>query len=121
MRKVESNEKGQGGESVVREVAAKSFERDVLKTTRPVLVDFWAAWCVPCRLMALVVEELAEEYGARVEFFKLNVDENPEIATQFGVRSIPTILVFKGGELADRIVGLVPKRTLAKTVETVIG
>src|SRR5204863_1323385 len=82
-----------------------TFETDVLQNDTPVLVDFWAPWCGPCRMVAPIVEELAGEYEGRVKFVKLNTDENPQVASKYGIRSIPTLLVFKGGEIAGQIVG----------------
>src|SRR5262245_66513404 len=81
-----------------QDVTDSSFEAEVIKAERPVLVDFWAPWCGPCRMVAPIVEELAGEYEGKVDFYKLNTDENPQVSAQFGIRSIPSLLVFKGGE-----------------------
>ena len=94
-----------------------TFETDVLDNDAPVLVDFWAPWCGPCRMVAPIVEELAEEYDGRVKFVKLNTDENPQVAGKYGIRSIPTLLVFKGGEPVSQIVGFRPKSDLAKRLD----
>ncbi len=94
-----------------------TFQGDVLDNETPVLVDFWAPWCGPCRMVAPIVEELAEEYDGRVKFVKLNTDENPKVAGKYGIRSIPTLLVFKGGEPVSQIVGFRPKSDLAKRLE----
>lgn len=98
-----------------------SFDTDVVKSETPVLVDFWAVWCGPCRMIAPVVEELATEYDGKVRFAKLNVDENPVIAQQYQVRAIPTLLLFKGGRIVDQIVGAVPKRVIKSKLEGVLA
>ena len=94
-----------------------SFKADVLESDIPVLVDFWAPWCGPCRMVAPVVEEIAEQYEGKVRVVKLNTDENPNTASQYGIRSIPTLMIFKGGQRVDMVVGAVPKTTLASTLE----
>lgn len=105
---------------MTREVSDKNFETDVLQATTPVVVDFWAVWCGPCRMIAPVVEELAQQYKGQVEFVKLNVDENPETSMKYGIRSIPTLLVFKNGKPVDQVVGAVPKRELQKHVDAAL-
>jgi len=94
-----------------------NFQETVLNSDKPVLVDFLAEWCGPCRMIGPVVEELATEYDGKAVIGKLNVDENPDISMNYGVRSIPTLLVFKGGEVVDRIVGAVPKNMIASKIE----
>ena len=97
------------------------FETQVLESELPVLIDLWAPWCGPCHMVSPIVEELAEEYDGKVVFAKMNTDENPATATQFGIMSIPTLLLFKDGELVDRIVGVRPKRTLQQWIDSALG
>lgn len=94
-----------------------SFEEDVLNSDKPVLVDFWAEWCGPCRMVGPVVEELAGEYEGKAKVGKVDVDSNPEISTKYGIRSIPSLLIFKNGEVVDQIVGAVPKAQLKKQLD----
>ena len=94
-----------------------TFENDVVTNDIPVLVDFWAPWCGPCRMVAPIVEELSDEYDGKVKFVKLNTDENPQIAGKYGIRSIPTLLIFKGGEQIGQVVGFRPKSDLAKHLD----
>ena len=94
------------------EITDANFDEIVLKSDKPVLVDLWAEWCGPCRMVGPVVEELAKEYEGKAVIGKLNVDHNPNTSMKFGIRSIPTLLFFKGGQLVDRQVGAVPKAAL---------
>lgn len=105
----------------VEPVTDQTFEEAVINAQRPVLVDFWAPWCGPCRMVAPIVEELASEYAGRVDFYKLNTDENPAVATRYGIRSIPTLLVFKNGEPVGQIIGFRPKNDLKKRLDAVLG
>lgn len=94
------------------EMTDANFEAEVLKSDTPVLVDFWAVWCGPCKMIAPTVEELANEYQGKLKVGKVDVDSNQQVAQKFGVRSIPTLLIFKGGRVVDQVVGAVPKRAL---------
>ena len=98
-----------------------SFKSVVIEANVPILVDFWAPWCAPCRSIAPVVDELAGEYAGRVGFAKVNVDENPKVATDYGVRSIPTLLIFKEGKPVAQIVGMRPKAELKKQLDSVLA
>jgi len=95
-----------------------NFEKDVLKAQEPVVVDFWAEWCSPCKMIAPALDEISAELKGHVKIAKLNIDENPELATQFGVRSIPTLLMFKNGEVISNMVGAAPKNRLADWIKT---
>jgi len=98
-------------------VTDASFEQDVLKSAEPVLVDFWAPWCGPCRMVAPIVDEIAKEFAGKIKVYKLNTDENPSVASQYGIRSIPTLMIFSAGEKVDTVVGAVPKTTLSGTIK----
>jgi thioredoxin 1 len=102
------------------EITDANFEELVLKAEKPVLVDFWAEWCGPCRMIGPVVEELHGEYEGKALIGKVNVDNNPNVSAQFGVRNIPTILFIKGGEVVDKVVGAVPKAQLASKLDAIL-
>ncbi len=107
--------------SEVPAVTDATFIEEVLDSADPVLVDFWAPWCGPCRMVAPVVEEIAEQFKGKVKVVKLNTDENPNIASQYGIRSIPTLMIFKEGQKVDMVVGAVPRTTLANTLNKHLG
>ena len=98
------------------EVTDENFQQEVMKSETPVLIDFWAAWCGPCKMIGPVVEEIAKEYEGKLKVGKVDVDNNPEISMQFGIRSIPTLMVFKGGKVVEQIIGAVPKKNLMEKV-----
>ena len=102
------------------EITSANFEETVLKSDKPVLVDFWAEWCGPCRMVGPIVDELHTEYEGKAVVGKVNVDDQQEIAAQYGIRNIPTILFFKNGEIVDKNVGVAPKADLAKKIDALI-
>src|SRR5213593_1550038 len=105
----------------VRQVNERDFDQVVLKSKTPVLVDFWAEWCGPCRTLAPVVEAIAEQYGDAARVLKLNVDDSPAVAQRYGIRGIPTLILFQDGEEKDRIIGAVSKETIARAIEARVG
>ena len=102
-------------------VSDADFEEKVLESQVPVLVDFWAEWCMPCKMIAPIVEELAQEYNGKMQFAKLDVDSNPTTAIKYNIRSIPALLIFKDGKPVDQIIGAVPKAVLKKKVDAAVS
>lgn len=105
---------------MVKEVTDANFKQEVLESDKPVLLDLWAEWCGPCRMVGPIVEELAEDYDGKAVCAKLDVDANPNTSVEYGVRNIPTLLFFKNGELVDKQVGLVPKAQLAAKLDAIL-
>ncbi len=105
---------------MAQQVNDSNFEEKVLKNEKPVVVDFWAEWCGPCRAIGPIIEELAKEYGGKVDIVKLNTDENPVTPTHFGIRSIPTLLFFKNGQVVDKLIGAVPKPNIKAKIDGII-
>jgi thioredoxin 1 len=104
----------------VMEVNDSSFDAEILQTETPVLVDFWAPWCGPCKAIAPVVQELAETFGDKIKFAKCNVDDNPVTPGKYGIRAIPTLILFKGGDVVDQITGMVAKSKLEEAIKSVL-
>src|SRR5881227_4489587 len=101
----------------VDEVSDSSFEQDVLQSDKPVLVDFWAAWCAPCRMLAPTVEAVAEKYAGSARVVKLNVDDNPSVSQRFGIKGIPTLILFKNGHEEERVVGATSEAAISRMIE----
>lgn len=105
----------------IKNVTDQNFQKEVLESEVPVLVDFWAPWCAPCRMIAPIVEQLAGEYAGKLKVVKLNTDENFETATKYGIMSIPTLAIFLGGEVVDGVVGAVPKQILQSKINSILS
>jgi thioredoxin 1 len=105
----------------VQSVSLDTWDKEVLKSPNVVMVDFWASWCSPCKIVAPTVAELAKEYEGKVKFVKVNTDENQDLATRYKIRGIPTLMFFKNGEMVDQIIGAVPKTQLRAKLDTLLG
>lgn len=101
----------------IQDMSDDRFEEEVLKSDKPVLIDFWATWCQPCKALAPIVDEVAGDYGDKIKVVKMNVDDNPATPGKFGVRGIPTLILFKDGEVVDQLVGAVPKQQIADLID----
>lgn len=105
----------------VLEVSDANFENDVLKADKPVLVDFWAAWCAPCRMLAPTVDAVAEKYANSARVVKLNVDDNPQVSQRYGIKGIPTLILFKNGKEEERVVGAASKEAISRMIDKHVG
>ena len=105
---------------MVIDVSDQTFESEVIKSNQPVLLDLWAPWCGPCRMIAPVVDKLAEKYNDKMKFCRLNVDENPQTAARYQIMSIPTLMFFKGGQVVDTVIGAVPERVLQPKIDALL-
>ena len=105
----------------VKEVTDQSFEDDILKADKPAIIDFWAEWCAPCRQIAPIIKELAEEYGDRVKIVKMDIDANPATPGKYGIRAIPTVLAFQGGQVVEQLQGARPKADFESMIEKLIA
>jgi len=103
------------------EITKKNIDKEIIKNKTPIILDFWAEWCIPCKMLAPIFEELSDFYGARLKFAKLNTEENKEIVSKFGISGIPTLLIFNKGEVIDRIVGFTSKEELKEKIDSIIS
>lgn len=107
--------------SVVASVNKDTWNKEVIQSPQLVMVDFWATWCAPCKIIAPAVEELSKEYEGKAKFVKVNTDENPDLASQYNIRGIPTLMFFKNGKIADQVVGAIPKAQLKAKLDSLLG
>ena len=108
------------GSPNVKDTTDANFETEVLANGKPVLVDFWATWCAPCRAIAPIIEEIANQYAGKLEVFKVDIDNNPDAPARFGVRGIPTVILFKNGQVVDQVVGAVPKSQFEELIKKAV-
>ncbi|OGP13756.1 MAG: thioredoxin [Deltaproteobacteria bacterium RIFCSPLOWO2_02_FULL_50_16] len=101
----------------VKETSDSNFTKDVIKNSKPVLVDFWAEWCAPCKALSPLIDEIAQENAGKIEVYKVNIDNNPQTPSQYGVRGIPTVIAFKNGQILDQTIGSVPKTELQRLID----
>lgn len=106
---------------MIVEINEQTFEEEVIKSSQPVVVDFWAAWCGPCRSLAPIMEQVAKEYGGKVKFTKVNVDQNQALTARFGIKGIPTLLFFKDGQVVDQEVGFIPRNAVVEKIDGLLG
>ena len=106
--------------TMVNDLTDKEFEQEVIKSDLPVLLDLWAPWCVPCRMVAPIVEKLSTKYDGKLKFFRLNIDENPQTPARYRVMSIPTLMLFKDGAVMDMVVGAVPEKTITPKIDALL-
>ncbi|MEF9438059.1 MAG: thioredoxin [Candidatus Mariimomonas ferrooxydans] len=104
----------------VASISKESWDKDVLQSQDVIMVDFWAVWCSPCKMISPIVEELAKDYEGKAKFFKINTDENPDLASRYKIRGIPTLMFFKKGQLVDQVVGVVPKTQLKAKLDSLL-
>lgn len=104
----------------VASISKESWDKDVLQSQDVIMVDFWAVWCSPCKMISPIVEELAKDYKGKAKFFKINTDENPDLASRYKIRGIPTLMFFKKGQLVDQVVGVVPKTQLKEKLDSLL-
>ena len=105
---------------MVTDISDNDFEQRVIKSNLPVLIDFWAPWCIPCKMVAPIVDKLSHKYDGRMKFFKINIDDNPRTPSRFQVMSIPSLMIFKNGQVVETVVGAVPERSLISRIDGVL-
>lgn len=118
---LEKMERGEKKMEDVKHLTSRNFQEEVIESEIPVIIDFWAEWCMPCKIVAPIFEELAKEYAGKMKFAKVNVDENPDLAATFGIHSIPTFLIFHKGKVVEKLVGAMPKDHFKKFIDHVLS